>query len=624
MYRNIFIWILLLTIVAPVWAVNDSVPNRRSVDIDEVVVTGTRSETDSRRLSSTVSILSRDVIEKSYESSLLPLLSAHVPGLFVTSRGLLGYGVSTGAAGGMTLRGIGNSPTSGLLVLIDGHPQYMGLMGHPIADAYQTVLAEKVEVVRGPASVIYGSNAMGGVINIVTREAEEGTKTHLRSSYGSFNTTTNEITNQTRIGGFGSTVSAFYNRTDGHRRDMGFEQMGGLVKLSYEMSPAWEMGADLNMTHFNAANPGPVSAPRIDNDSHITRGMTSFYIENHYQKTSGAVTAFYNWGHHRINDGYTAGESPLDYRFDSRDHMAGVSLYQNLRLFTGNVATVGIDYQHFGGRAWNRYPATDTREELVDKTLNDIAGYVDLRQDIGRLVTLDAGVRFDHNSHVGNEWIPQGGLSLHLPRLMELKATVAKGFRNPTLREMYMFPPQNPDLQPERVVNYEIAFSQRFPQQRLSYGLNLFYLHGNNLIQTVRVPNGMLNINTGEVDNAGIEVEGGWQISPSWNVAVQYSWLHMKRPILASPEHKACASISYSSRRWSVSSDWQYVHGLYTALDSQQQENFLLWNVRADYQICRFLRIFAKGENLLAQRYEINQGYPMPKATCMGGVDIQF
>ena len=356
MYKSIFTCVLLLTVIAPAWAANDSVPKQKSVDIDEIVVTGTRSETDSRRLSSTVSVLSRDVIEKSYESSLLPLLSAHVPGLFVTSRGLLGYGVSTGAAGGMTLRGIGNSPTSGLLVLIDGHPQYMGLMGHPIADAYQTVLAEKVEVVRGPASVIYGSNAMGGVINIVTREAEEGTKTHLRSSYGSFNTSTNEITNQTRIGGFGSTVSAFYNRTDGHRRDMGFEQMGGLVKLSYEMSPAWEMGADLNMTHFNASNPGPVSAPRIDNDSHITRGMTSFYIENHYQKTSGAVTAFYNWGHHRINDGYTVGESPLDYRFDSRDHMAGVSLYQNLRLFTGNVATVGIDYQHFGGRAWNRYP----------------------------------------------------------------------------------------------------------------------------------------------------------------------------------------------------------------------------------------------------------------------------
>ena len=62
---------------------------------------------------------------------------------------------STGAAGGMSLRGIGGSPTAGLLVLIDGHPQYMGLMGHPIADAYQSMLAERVEVLRGPASDVY-------------------------------------------------------------------------------------------------------------------------------------------------------------------------------------------------------------------------------------------------------------------------------------------------------------------------------------------------------------------------------------------------------------------------------------------------------------------------------------
>ena len=70
---------------------------------------------------------------------MLPLLTEQVPGLFTTSRGIMGYGVSTGAAGGMSLRGIGGSPTAGLLVLIDGHPQYMGLMGHPIADAYQSM-----------------------------------------------------------------------------------------------------------------------------------------------------------------------------------------------------------------------------------------------------------------------------------------------------------------------------------------------------------------------------------------------------------------------------------------------------------------------------------------------------
>ena len=114
---------------------------------------------------------------------------------------IMGYGVSTGAAGGMSLRGIGGSPTAGLLVLIDGHPQYMGLMGHPIADAYQSMLAERVEVLRGPASVLYGSNAMGGVINIVTRkQQEEGVKNNMQVGYGSYNTLQTEFSNRVKKG----------------------------------------------------------------------------------------------------------------------------------------------------------------------------------------------------------------------------------------------------------------------------------------------------------------------------------------------------------------------------------------------------------------------------------------
>ena len=112
----------------------DSTQVGRNYVIDEVVVTGTRNETDILRLPMTISIVNRQQIEKRYEPSLLPLLTEQVPGLFTTSRGIMGYGVSTGAAGGMSW-GIGGSPTAGLLVLIDGHPQYMGLMGHPIADA---------------------------------------------------------------------------------------------------------------------------------------------------------------------------------------------------------------------------------------------------------------------------------------------------------------------------------------------------------------------------------------------------------------------------------------------------------------------------------------------------------
>ena len=160
-----------------------------------------------------------------------PLLTEQVPGLFVTSRGVMGYGVSNGAAGSISLRGLSGG-SGRLMVLIDGHPQYAGIFGHPIADACQSFLAERVEVLRGPASVLYGSNAMGGVVNIVTRRMDsDGMKTNLRAGYGSYNTLESEVTNRIRKGRFSSVVSGSYNRTDQHRSDMGFEQYGGYARV---------------------------------------------------------------------------------------------------------------------------------------------------------------------------------------------------------------------------------------------------------------------------------------------------------------------------------------------------------------------------------------------------------
>lgn len=455
----------------------DSTKVARSYAINEVVVTGTRSETDVRHLPMTVSVVGRPQLEASQQTSVLPVLNSQVPGFFSTSRGVMGYGVATGASGQMSLRGIGGPaqaglPTTGLLVLIDGHPQYMGLMGHPIADAYQTMMAERVEVLRGPASVLYGSNAMGGVINIVTRKMQEdGIRTNINIGAGSYGSIQTEATNRIRKGRFSSTVTASYNRTDGHRADMAFEQYGGYAKLGYDFTDNWKVWGDVNVTRFNATNPGSVMKPYIDNDQRITRGMTSFALENYYEKTSGALSFFYNWGDHWINDGYQPGGEPLQYRFNSNDQMLGVSWYQSVQLFQGNRLTVGADYFHFGGEAWNQF-FDGHRETSANKSLNEVAGYVDFRQDIAAWLTLDAGARVDYHSQTGTEFIPQVGLAFHLPENAEIKAMASKGFRNPTIREMYMFPPQNPDLKPEKLWNYELSFSQRLMDNRLSYGLN--------------------------------------------------------------------------------------------------------------------------------------------------------
>lgn len=610
----------------------DTLDTGKVYQIGEVVVTGTRSETDVRHLSQTVSVVNRSKINQSLQPSLLPVLTEQIPGLFVTSRGMMGYGVSGGAAGSISLRGLSGG-TARLMVMIDGHPQYAGIFGHPIADAYQSFLADRVEVLRGPASVLYGSNAMGGVVNIVTRKMQDdGINTNFRVGYGSYNTLETELTNRIRKGRFSSVISGSYNRTDGHRSDMGFEQYGGYAKLGYEMTDNWNLRGDVNVTHFNASYPGPIDAPLLDGDQRITRGMTSFAVENHYEKTSGTVSFFYNWGNHWINDGYTpsAGEGPQDDRFNSRDNMMGVSLYQSTQFFKGNRITVGFDWFRYGGRAWSEYISGENMgsiSDLVDKHEDELAGYIDFRQDIGSWLTFNAGLRADHHSRVGLEWVPQVGLAFHLPHTMELKASASKGFRYPILREMYMFPPQNPDLQPESMWNYELGFSQHLMEGRLTYGVNLFYIDGKNLIVTLPNPSGsgMLNQNSGTIKNSGIELQAAYRINRTWSVDGNYSFLHMENPVIAAPEHKLYAGTNFSHGRWNVSTGLQYIKGLYTAVgENESKESFVLWNLRASFRVLNWMDVWARGENLLAQKYEINAGYPMPGATVMAGFNVNF
>ena len=600
--------------------------------LSEVVVTGTRNETDIRHLPMTVSVVDRPVIEYSNVPSLLPVLTEQVPGLFITSRGIMGYGVSEGAAGTISMRGLSGG-SGQVMVLIDGHPQYMGMFGHPISDAYQSLMAERVEVLRGPASVLYGSNAMGGVVNIVTRRMEQdGVRTDINAGYGSWNTVQTELTNRVRYKGFSSIVSASYNRTDGHRADMGFEQYGGYAKLGYDFSPYWRVRADVNVTHFNASNPGTVSNPLLDADQSVTRGMTSLAVENEYEGTSGALSVFYNWGDHHINDGYypldTTDNQPLDYRFNSHDDMMGISAYQSVRMFRGNRLTVGVDWYRFGGSAWDQYVAGERRgerDDIVDIAQHEVAGYVDFRQNIGTWLTLDAGVRIDYHSHIGVEWVPQAGLSLHLPHSMELKASVSKGFRYPTIREMYMFTPRNPDLRPERMWTYELSLSQKLLDGRLSYGVNVFYIDGDNFIMTQMVDGKPHNVNAGALRNAGVEAQAAWRIARDWSVDANYSFLHMENPVVAAPEHKLYVGGLFTHGRWHVSTGVQYVAGLYTQVgDSPVQEDFVLWNIRASFRILDWMSVWVRGENLLNWKYEINAGFPMPGANVTGGLNFGF
>lgn len=98
-----------------------------SIHLNEVIVTGSMTEVNRRYLPMTISVINSDNIENRYNSSIMPLLSEEIPEMFVTGRGEMGYGVANGSAGSISIRGIGGSPNTQVLVLIDGHPQYMGM-----------------------------------------------------------------------------------------------------------------------------------------------------------------------------------------------------------------------------------------------------------------------------------------------------------------------------------------------------------------------------------------------------------------------------------------------------------------------------------------------------------------
>jgi len=600
-----------------------------SLALQEVVVTGTRNATDVRHLPMTVTVVGRDLLTAEHQTSVLPTVMREVPGLFVTSRAMMGYGVSTGAAGGINLRGI-TGGAGQLLVLIDGHPQYQGIYGHPISDSYQTLMAERVEVLRGPASVLYGSNAMGGVLNIVTRQAkQDGVNTNIQLGAGSYGTIQAEASNQVRSGKFSSTVSAQYGRTDNHRPRMGFEQYGGYLKLGYDLNDHWNAYVDANLTHFNASYPGATDKPMFEADQWITRGVVSAALENHYGNTSGALSVYSNFGRHKIDDGTTDPTAPTQRYFRSKDALTGVSVYQSIQLFEGNRVTAGVDYMHIYGNAYYTSKATgeilDTPNKQSGKSYrNEIAGYVDFRQDLRDWLTIDAGIRLDHHSITGTEWVPQGGIVVRPIETGEIKAMASKGFRNPTMREMYLYPPSNTDLEPERLWNYELSWKHRLNDGTV-YGLNVFYLKGDNMIQTMQVDGKPRNVNTGEIENWGIEGEIKFPIGRYFDLRANGSYLHMKNRIVGAPEGMAYVGVDYHQGKWFANLGLQDFANLYTAAGATEtKENAWLLNASVTYAATRNISLWARGENLLAQKYEINLGYPMPRATFMGGVSVNF
>ncbi|MGL4292973.1 MAG: TonB-dependent receptor plug domain-containing protein [Bacteroidales bacterium] len=592
--------------------------------IREVVVTGTNLATSRNQLPYSISVVRKDEIEESGKSKILNILSGRVPGLFVTERGLGGFGVSTGGSGGIKIRGVGGSPTSQVLMMVDGQPQFAGNFSHHVADSYTADYAEKVEVIRGPASVLYGSNAMGGAINIITSSAQkQGVYNTLTAQYGSYNTARFDYVNKVKFGKFSSLVSFNYMNTDGISKDFDFKQGGGYAKVQYDFTQNWNAVADYNLLKFNGSDPSYVTAERPDPyTQHIIRGAASVNVNNQYANTTGTVKLFYSYGNHFIYD-----PKP----FHSLDDHFGIIAYQSFSLFEGNDITAGIDYTDYSGKIPVSGGMEHTQGSMTTfnrKRINELGPYLVASQNLwGELITLNAGLRYVYNDKFGSSWVPQGGITLFPKGNTILKGSVAKGYRNPSFKELYLYKMANPGLKPETMMNYEVSLTQYAFEHKLRGEITGYIARGKDLIQSVAHPElgHPLNENTGKFKNKGIEVSLCYMPFHHLSFESTYSYMHTDlKKLTGAPKNQFFFGVNWQPvKQLRVDMQLRHIGGLYVH-ETVANQKYTLWNSKISYFPYEKLELFVLLDNILDQKYQINYGYEMPGFMAFGGLKVKF
>ena len=588
--------------------------------LGEVVVTGTNAGVAKNRLPYSVSVIGEERLQSTGQTQVLSAISGMVPSLFVSERSIFGFGVSNGGSGHIKLRGVGGDRASAVLMMVDGQPQFAGIYSHHIADFYDKEYVERVEVLRGPGSVLYGSNAMAGAINVITKQAAaDGVHTTISTQYGSYNTWLTSATNTTRFGRFNSLASVSYNRTDGTVDNFDFRQADGYVKVGYDFSTRWKAAADYTIMHFKGNDP---IYPKLSNPEStdiyrqsITRGEASLSATNTYAGTNGTARVYYSYGSHFIDD---------PRHFHSRDDRFGVIVYQNFSPWQGASATVGFDFDRYSGEipvSGGNQHAPGSMSTIGRKKINEYSPYVTLSQSLGgELLNLNGGVRMANSDMFDTQWVPQLGFALNPGDGYTVKGTLAMGYRNPSFRELYLYRMANPDLQPEKMMNYEVSAGKRFSRY-LNIDITLYYSRGRDMIQVLD----NRNTNTGRFINKGVEVSAGSHPLDNLRLYASYSYLHTSlHNLTGAPKNQYYLGGELTLwDRLKIAADLKGTGSLYVA-DDVKHQNYALLNMKLTYSVCRYADIFTRLENITDTSYTINRGYEMPGFTALGGIKVSF
>ncbi|MEJ2536396.1 MAG: TonB-dependent receptor plug domain-containing protein, partial [Calditrichia bacterium] len=312
-----------------------------------------------------------------------------------------GYGVGSFAGGSINLRGLGGKPNTGVLVLINGRPDFMGIFGHPLPDVYGLANNDKIEVIKGPSSTVFGSNAMGGAVNIITSSPVQN-RINLKTQGGSYNTFNQYIGSGYVAGKTSFSINAKHQKTSGHIDSTAFEIYTLGAKLSQQLRNTWQINLEGRFVPYTFDDPqmGPDVA-NLGTYAKIRRGMADIEISGSAGKLKNSFHLYSNLGHHRFNDG-----------FESHDFSYGLSSYQRYAYSNQIQFSAGLDVLRYGGKAKNVVnPQAPPKSDL--HTVNSIGGYILGFYSPLTILNFQGGLRYQYVSLDITKVTPTFGISLY-------------------------------------------------------------------------------------------------------------------------------------------------------------------------------------------------------------------
>lgn len=598
-----------LALLLPLAFANPLQAAEQLASLDTMVVTATRQPLRVNEVLSDISVIERSEIETAGHSSLEQILAAQ-PGIQLVTNG------SWGANSLLLIRG---TSAKHVLLLVDGMRVGSATSGEPTWSRLPVAQIERIEIIRGPASAMYGSDAIGGVIQVFTRHSDKPLHFSAEAGAGNYGMRSGSMHLSGRQAGwhYGATVS--HETTDGfdsrpwtataNRDKDGFRNLASAARLGYTFAPGHEV--TLSALYAEGRSRYDGSGATVDWVNQTRNGNASLVVKNRL------ATAW--------NSTLTIGRS-IDHSKNLRNDVRNSEFNTEQKLYAwqndlsgqlGNFL-IGFERNEQAIASTGNYARRNRHNDSVQLGWN--RGFGAHR--------LQASVRHDDDSLFGDKTTGSLAYGYRLSSNWRASASVGTAFKAPTFNELY-YPVTgtyvgNPAVKPESALNRELTLHYETGQHSVSA---TWYLNRvEDLIAWTRV--GPLNMPT-NIDSARLEgVTLTWQGKfSSLDVGSSYDWLdasdrNADRQLARRARHSATASIGQTLGQW----DWRAeVQGSgkryeYPTAGRVTLAGYALTNLYANYRLTPDWSLFARVNNLFDRDYVLADTYATPGRNAFVGI----